>query len=66
MQKFYRNENYGEIELPQQKELLRNVNEVEETIEEHYENEAYDDEENNRAESNENCNVKSSVHTSSE
>ena len=66
MQKFYRNENYDEIELPQQKELLRNVNEVEETIEEHYENEAYDDEENNRAESNDNCNVKGSVHTSSE
>ena len=60
LQKCYRNENYGEVELPQQKELVRYVKEVEATIEEQYENEVYDVEENYRDESNNNYNVKSS------
>ena len=60
LRKFYRNENYGETELPQQKELLRNVNDVEETIEEQYENEVHDDRTNFRAESNDNYNEKNS------
>ena len=36
------------------------VNEVEKTVEEQYENEVYDNVENYRAESNDNCNVKGS------